>query len=155
MDHAVFIDAKELENLLCGNKSMIIRAASKKKIPHGAVNKDDNLYFISDKSKAEVKARGRVSSVMNFERLSVEESFETIIDYQNKLQLPDQQFEMFAGKSFLVLIELNDMVEIKPFHIRKYRHSSADDWIKIANIRSIVLNKPVQAIKIPSRNAGR
>jgi ASC-1-like (ASCH) protein len=147
MDHVVYLDArvKELENLISGNKSMIIRAAAEKKLPHGEVNKGDILYFISDNSKTEVKARGKVSSVMNFERLSVEESFETIINYQDKLQLPDQQFETLAGKSFLVLIELHEIMEISPFHINQYSHSLSDDWITVANIQSIVLNNPEQS----------
>jgi ASC-1-like (ASCH) protein len=142
MDHVVYLDAreKELENLISGNKSMIIRAADEKKFPQGEVHNGDILYFVSDIGKTEVKARGKVSSVMNFEKLSVEESFEKIIDYQDKLQLPDKQFEILAGKSFLMLIELQEILMVNPFRISQYRDSLSDDWIQVGDIQSIVLN---------------
>ena len=77
---------------------------------------------------------------MNFEKLSVEESFEKIIDYQDKLQLPDKQFEILAGKSFLMLIELQEILMVNPFRISQYRDSLSDDWIQVGDIQSIVLN---------------
>ena len=50
MDHIVYLDAKakELENLVKGNKSMIIRGANGRKIPYGRVNEGDILYFVNN-----------------------------------------------------------------------------------------------------------
>jgi hypothetical protein len=95
MDHVVCLDAgaKELENLINGNKSMIIRGSDERDLPYRSVKEGDNLYFMSCIGDGEVKARGIVSYAFNSERLSVEASFETIIRNQDKLQLPDQQFE--------------------------------------------------------------
>lgn len=41
MDHVVYLDAraKELEKLLDGRKTMIIRGAAGRKLPYGKVNK--------------------------------------------------------------------------------------------------------------------
>ncbi len=143
MDHVVYLDAKvkELENLICGNKSMIIRAAMCKKLPYGKVNEGDILYFVNSNSKSEVKARGKVSSVLNFEELSVEESFKTIINHQDKLQLPDKQFDKLAGKSYLMLIGLNEISTVSPFHLNNENFSISDDWISVGNIESVVLQK--------------
>jgi hypothetical protein len=142
MDHVVCLEAsaRELENLINGNKSMILRGADVKDLIYGSVTEGDTLYFMNSTSEGEVKARGIVSYVYNSERLSVEESFETIIRNQDKLQLPDQQFERWAGKRYLILIELNDIQEIEPFIIDRTRFSFPDDWLSVGNIDLVSKN---------------
>ena len=105
MDHVVCLDAgaKELENLINGNKSMIIRGSDERDLPYSSTKAGDILYFMSCFGDGEVKARGIVSYVYNSERLSVEASFETIIRNQDKLQLPDEQFERMAGEKISCL----------------------------------------------------
>ena len=141
MDHVVYLDAsvKELENLVKGNKSMIIRGAAGRKLPHGRVNEGDILYFINNNGEGEVKARGIVSSVYNSDKLSVEESFETVIRNQDKLQLPDRQFAKWAGKRYLVLIGLDDIEEVQPIRIDKSKFTKMDDWIPVGKIEMISL----------------
>jgi hypothetical protein len=136
MDHVVYLDAKasELENLIKGNKSMIIRGASGRKIPHGIVNEGDVLYFINNNGEGEVKAKGVVTSVLNSDKMSVEESFETIVRHQDRLQLPDKQFDRWAGKRYLVLIGLDRIHAIKPFRIDKRRFAHMDDWLPVGRI---------------------
>ena len=136
MDHVVCLEAsaRELENLVNGNKSMILRGADVKDLPYGSVSEGDTLYFMNSTGEGEVKAMGIVSYVYNSGRLSVEESFETIIRNQDKLQLPDQQFEKWAGKRYLILIGINNIQEIEPFRIDKTRFSFPDDWLPVGNI---------------------
>jgi hypothetical protein len=139
MDHVVYVDSKtnELENLIKGNKSMIIRGATGRKLPHGRVNEGDILYFVKNNGEGEVKARGIVSSVYHSDRLTVEESFETIIRNQDKLQLPDKQFMKIAGKRYLVLIGLDDIKEVVPFRIDKSSFINMDDWLPVGQIEMV------------------
>jgi hypothetical protein len=139
MDHVVYLDAKahELENLINGTKSMIIRGAQGRKLPHGIVNEGDILYFINNNGEGEVKARGIVSSVYNSGKLSVEESFVTVIQNQDKLQLPDIQFEKWAGKRYLVLIEIHEIEVIDPFRIDRSNFTNMDDWLPVGKIEMI------------------
>jgi hypothetical protein len=143
MDHVVFLDtkAREMENLVKGNKSMIIRGAAGRKLPHGRVNEGDVLYFVNNNGESEVKARGVVASVLNSEKLTVEESFETIIRNQDKLQLPDKQFERLAGKRYLVLIGLDEIEEVRPFRIDKTSFTGMDDWITVGKIGTIAIRQ--------------
>jgi hypothetical protein len=143
MDHVVYLDAKfnELENLVKGNKSMIIRGAEGRKLPHGRVNEGDILYFIKNNGDGEIKAMGVVSSVYNSDRLSVEESFETIIRNQDKLQLPDTQFTKLAGKRYLVLIGLDEIKEVEPFRIDKSNFTNMDDWLPVGKIEMVAVRQ--------------
>ncbi len=143
MDHVVCLDAiaSELENLVNGNKSMILRSSDAMVLPYGSVHKGDILYFINSDGDGEVKARGIVSYVFNSGKLSVEESFETIIRNQDKLQLPDKQFEKWAGKRYLVLIGVDDIEVIEPIIIDLTRFTFSPDWLKVEDIKIVALKQ--------------
>ena len=53
MVHLVYCDNKEkvLEKILDGSKTMIVRGASGRKIPHSRVFEDEILYFMKKGSK--------------------------------------------------------------------------------------------------------
>ena len=144
MDHLVCLDAgaKELENLINGKKSMILRGADIIKVPHGSVKKGDILFFINDSYEKEVKARGVVTCVFNSGKLSVEESFETIIRNQDRLQLPDRQFESLAGKRYLVLIGLDNIESIEPFRVDNASFADSDDWHPVGDINLVAMPLP-------------
>ena len=70
MDHVVYLDstAKELDLLLSGKKTMIIRGATGRKMPHGRVYPDDTLYLINNNAEGLILAKARVKSVINSEK---------------------------------------------------------------------------------------
>jgi len=117
MDHIVCLDegANELDNLVSGSKTMILRGDDDYNLHFVHVRKGDMLYFAAVGSMNEVKAKGRVSSVHYTGRITAEESFETIIRNQARLQLPDNQFYAVAGKKYLLLIGVENIELIKPF----------------------------------------
>lgn len=139
MDHVVYLDAKakELENLIEGKKTMIIRGAAGRKLPYGRVSSGDNLYFINNNAEGNIRARCTVVSVINSEKLSEEESAEIIKKHQDKLQLTDKQFQRWAGKRYIVLIEVNAVEEIEPFGIDKSNYGNMDDWLPVEDINTV------------------
>jgi hypothetical protein len=143
MDHLVCLDANynEIENLLLGIKTMIIRGSQNLKIPFGKVNEGDTLYFATNKCDREIRARGKVSSVTCSGMLTCEESFETIIRNQDKLQLPDKQFAKIAGNRYLILVGVEDVEEIIPLRFELNRLPERDDWYIVENIDEYILSE--------------
>lgn len=139
MDHVVYLDAKakELENLLNGSKAMIIRGAAGRKMPYGRVNKNDILYFLINNAEGLVKAKGIVSSVHNSDKMTKEDSIELVRKNQSKLKLTDKQFQRWAGKRYLVLIEVDQIEEIDPFQIDKSAYGNMDDWLPVEKIDKV------------------
>jgi hypothetical protein len=139
MDHVVYLDAsaKELEGLLSGVKTAIIRGATGRKMPHGRVNTGDVLYFINNNGEGLVRARGTVTAVVNSERLSPAESIQLVEAHQGKLQLTPKQKSRWAGKRYLVVIEVGDIAEIEAFRIDKSRYSNMDDWLPVGDIKAV------------------
>ena len=139
MDHIVYLDTKsnEFENLLNGKKSIIIRGATGRKLPYGRVNKNDILYFINNNAEGKIKAKAIVKSVFNSEKMDKEESTELVKKHQKKLQLTDKQFQKWAGKRYLVLIEISKIKEVKPFFIDKSNYGNMDDWLPVGKIDTV------------------
>ena len=67
MVHLVYCDNKEkvLEKILDGSKTMVVRGAAGRKIPHSRVFDDEILYFMKKGSK-KISAKARVKNVQNF-----------------------------------------------------------------------------------------
>ena len=121
MDHIVYVDAKanEMEQLLDGEKTMVIRGAAGRKLPYGRVDAGDVLYFINNNGEGQVKAKGVVSNVFNSEKMTKEESICLVEENQDKLKLNKKQFNRWAGKRYIVLIEVISIEGIEAFNIDK------------------------------------
>lgn len=140
MDHVVYLDARsnELENLLSGKKKMIIRGATGRKLPYGRVSESDNLYFLNNNGEREILATAKVRSVFNSEKLSEQESIDLVNKNQKKLLLNDKQFTKWAGKRYIVLVEVENVKKIKPFQIDKSNYSNMDDWLLVEKIDNVL-----------------
>ena len=138
-DHVVYLDAKanEFESLVGKKKSMIIRGATGRKLPYGRVEKGDILYFINNNAEGKVKAKAIVFSVLNSEKMEKDESISLVKKNQSKLQLTDKQFAKWAGKRYIVLIEIKDFKEISPFEIDKYGYGNMDDWLPVGKVSDV------------------
>jgi hypothetical protein len=144
MDHVVYLDAnaKELELLLSGEKTMLIRGATGRKLPYGRVNPNDRLFFINNNAEGLVRAAAKVESVLNSDKLSEAESAQLVDRYQEKLCLTKKQSERWAGKRYLVLIEIRDAENLAAFRIDKSNYGNMDDWLVVEDI---------EKVKIPSQ----
>jgi hypothetical protein len=141
MDHVVYLDlqAKELENLLSGSKTMIIRGATGRKLPHGRVDKGDILYFINNNAEGMVRAKAKVKSAFHSGKMTEDESSALVEQNQPQLRLTEKQVTRWAGKRYIVLIEVADVKEIPPFAIDKSNYGNMDDWLPVGKIDSVAM----------------
>lgn len=141
MDHVVYIDAreKELEKLLSGTKSMIVRGAAGRKLPYGRVTAGDQLFFVQNDGECLVRARAQVVEVLNSEALSEDQSRQLIEDHQPSLNLTAQQYKRWAGKRYLVLIRLGNISPLEPFRVDRGAYGSMDDWLPVDDIERVTI----------------
>jgi len=141
MDHVVYLDAtaKELDLLCSRKKTVIIRGAAGRKMPYGRVNRGDILYFINNNAEGLILARAKVESVFNSDKLTQEESAKLVKSHQGKLQLSKKQQDRWAGKRYLVLIEVSGVEEVEPFRIDKSNYGNMDDWLPVEEIEGVKL----------------
>lgn len=97
MVHLVYCDNKEkvLEKILNGTKTMVIRSAAGRKIPHSRVFAGEQLYFM-EKGSFKISATAKVKEVQNFVKLSEEEITKVLDDNKEKLNLTKNQEKKVA-----------------------------------------------------------
>ena len=98
------LKANELENILSGKKTMIIRGAAGRKMPYGRVNIGDILYLLENDGTREIKAKVEVNFVFNSEKMDSDDSTALVDEYQDRLLLTSAQIKRWAGKRYLILI---------------------------------------------------
>jgi len=137
MDHIVYCDkkAKELERLLAGEQTMVIRGAAGRKLPHGRVAVGDILYFLDNDGSGKIVASGLVADVIHSEKLNPEESQGLIEENLSRLRLTDAQQKRWSGKRYLCLVGVRDVKTVQPFSYN--REKNMDDWIIVDNIAEI------------------
>lgn len=140
MVHLVYCDnagkkgEKVLDKILAGTKTMVVRGAAGRKIPHSRVFKGERLYFM-EKGTAEVTATAIVKEVQNFVKLSDEEITKTLADHQGKLNLSDKQ-KVRWHKKCLCLVEFENVEEISPLAFE--HQGNMDDWLILDKIEDVI-----------------
>jgi hypothetical protein len=139
MDHVVYLDTKagELDKIRSGVKTMIIRGATGRKMPYGRVLAGDVLYLIENDGSGKVRASCSVRTVFNSEKLTPEASEIMVDQNEVKLQLTPAQRKRWAGKRYLVLIEIQEFCELEPFSIDKRDFGNMDDWLPVGEIDNV------------------
>ena len=101
MVHLVYCDnigkkgERILDKILAGTKTMIVRGAAGRKIPHSRVFAGETLYFM-EKGTAKITAKGIVKNVENYIKLSDEEILKILGENQSKLNLSGKQKKSLA-----------------------------------------------------------
>jgi hypothetical protein len=141
MVHLVYCDDKEkvLEKILSGTKTMIVRGAAGRKIPHSRVFAGETLYFMKKGTKT-ISALASVASVQNFTKLEETEITRILENNQDKLNLSDKQKKRWHKKC-LCLVEFENVKEIKPLDF--HHQSNMDDWLIIEKIEDVVFGTSI------------
>lgn len=145
MVHLVYCDnagkkgEKVLDKILAGTKTMIVRGAAGRKIPHSRVFEGESLYFI-EKGSAKVATTAIVKEVQNFVKLSDEEITKTLADNQSKLNLSDKQKERWHKKC-LCLVEFENVEEISPLVFE--HQGNMDDWLILEKIKDVLVGTSI------------
>ena len=145
MVHLVYCDntgkkgEKVLDKILAGTKTMVVRGAAGRKIPHSRVVEGERLYFM-EKGSAKVTAAAAVKEVQNFVKLSDEEITKTLADNQSKLNLSDKQ-KVRWHKKCLCLVEFENVTEIAPLDFEN--QGNMDDWLILEKIEDVIVGTSI------------
>lgn len=145
MVHLVYCDnvgkkgEKVLDKILTGQKTMIIRGAAGRKIPHSRVFKDEILYFM-EKGSALITAKATVTNVYNYVKLTEDEINKVLEENQTKLNLSDKQ-KVRWHKKCLCLVEFDNVEAIEPLPFD--HQGNMDDWLIIEKIEDVVVGTSI------------
>lgn len=146
MVHLVYCDdsgksgERVLDKILGGRKTMVVRGAAGRKIPHSRVFKGETLYFM-EKGTSEIAASATVKSVQNYEKLSEDEINRVFDKNSEQLALTYKQRERWHKKC-LCLVEFFNIKKIEP-HLPFEKQSNMDDWLIIEKIEDVLIGTSV------------
>ena len=145
MVHLVYCDnagkkgEKVLDKILAGTKTMVIRGAAGRKIPHSRVFEDELLYFM-EKGTAKISAKATVKKVENYVKLTEDEISKILNENQPKLNISEKQ-KVRWHKKCLCLVEFENVEEITPLDFD--HQGNMDDWLIVEKIEDVVVGTSI------------
>lgn len=145
MVHLVYCDnagkkgERVLDKILAGTKTMVVRGAAGRKIPHSRVFEGEELYFM-EKGSGQITAKAIVCDVENYVKLSDDEIAQILEVNQEKLNLSEKQKTRWHKKC-LCLVEFGQVEEIEPLEFD--HQGNMDDWLIIEKIEDVVVGTSI------------
>ncbi|HEH6785650.1 TPA: hypothetical protein SHV63_001900 [Clostridioides difficile] len=145
MVHLVYCDnagkkgEKVLDKILAGTKTMVIRGAAGRKIPHSRVFEDELLYFM-EKGTGKISAKATVKKVENYVKLTEDEISKILNENQPKLNLSEKQ-KVRWHKKCLCLVEFENVEEITSLDFD--HQENMDDWLIVEKIEDVVVGTSI------------
>ncbi len=139
MEHLVVVssEAKELDRLLAGHKTIIIRSADDIPEVFGKVSEGDTLYFMTSGKRGMVRARATVKNVLCREGMNREESLELTNRFLMEMMLTEEQLGECEGKSCVMLVRIENTENVPAFSVTDEYITSKEDWFVLENIEDI------------------
>lgn len=145
MVHLVYCDnagkkgERVLDKILGGTKTMVVRGAAGRKIPHSRVFEGEELYFM-EKGSGQITAKAMVCDVKNYVKLSDDEITQILEVNQVKLNLSEKQKTRWHKKC-LCLVEFGKVEEIEQLEFD--HQGNMDDWLIIEKIEDVVVGTSI------------
>lgn len=130
------------EKILSGEKTIESRWYLSRRAPWGKISKGDTIFF---KNTGEpVTLQAKVKAVEQYADLTPELVRSILKEKGKEGGIPGSEMpgyiEFFKDKKYCILVHLQDVVKVKPFHISKKGFGAMSAWITV---------KDVSMLKIP------
>ena len=131
MNHLVFLDAQagELEKILSGVKTMLVKEFDPADAPSHPVNPGDSLYFLKNKDERILRVKAVVVRVLCLGNNSDEDLSHALKELQPRLLLTEDQFNHWTAKRAVLLVEFEEASKIPVIKISPDKFKDRSDWI--------------------------
>ncbi|UCF62197.1 MAG: hypothetical protein JSV37_05750 [Anaerolineaceae bacterium] len=131
MNHLVFLDARagELEKILSGIKSMVMKDFDPAQSTAHPVRPGDALYFLRGKDECTLHVKATVIRVFPLMNDVDEDLSLTLKEMQPRLQLTEDQFNHWSTRKQVLLVEFNYAHKIPIVSIVLEKIKDRGSWI--------------------------
>ncbi len=139
MNYLVFLDAQagELEKILSGVKTMIVKEFEPAQIPSHPVNPGDSLYFLRDQDDCALRVKATVIRVLGFTDRFDEDLSLTLKEMQPRLQLTEGQYNHWSTKRQALLVEFGSAQKIGVVHVDPHKITDRSGWMTFETLDRI------------------
>jgi hypothetical protein len=131
INYLVFLDTRagELEKILSGIKSMIVKEFDPAQSAEQLVIPGDSLYFLKNKDDCAIRVKATVVRVLPSEHGTDEDLSHVLKELQPRLQLTEEQYNYWSAKQRVLLVEFDSAQKITVIHIASNKITDHSDWI--------------------------
>jgi hypothetical protein len=131
MNHLVFLDTRagELEKILSGVKTMLIKTLDPAQTTAYPVRPGDSLYFLRDNGESAVRVRATVTRVLFPSSDSDQDLAHTLKEMQPRLQLTEEQYNHWSAEQQALLVEFESAHKIGVIQVAALKIADRSDWI--------------------------
>jgi hypothetical protein len=131
MNHLVFLDTRagELEKILSGVKTMLIKEFDPAQTTAHPVRPGDSLYFLRDNGECAVRVQATVVRVLSFTNSLDKDLSHTLKELQPRLQLTEDQYTYWSARKQVLLVEFESAHKIGVIHVAPDKTTDRSDWI--------------------------
>ncbi len=138
MNHLVSLDGRagELEKILSGVKTMLIKEFDPDRAVKQSVNFSDSLYYLRDQDERTVRVKAAVVRVLFFTN-HPEDLSHTLKEMQPRLQLTEPQYNYWSAERQILLVEFGSAQKIAPVRVASSKPIDRSDWIAFEEFSSM------------------
>jgi hypothetical protein len=131
MNYLVILDAhaNELEKILSGVKSMILKEFDPARTACPPICGGDSVYFLRDKDECSLRVKANVVGVLAITNNSDNDLSHTLKELQPKLQLTEDQYNYWSVKKQALLVEFESARKINMIQVSLNKITKGGDWI--------------------------
>jgi hypothetical protein len=131
MNHLVFLEprAGELEQILSGVKSMVLKEFDPAQTYVHPVKPGDGLYFVRNMDDCTLRVKARVFRVFVCMNTQDDELSHTLKEMQPRLRLTEDQYSYWSSRMQLQFVEFDSAHKIDAVHLAAKDISDRSDWI--------------------------
>jgi hypothetical protein len=131
MNYLVFLDtgAGELEKILSGSKSMVLKEFDPAQTTGQPVCPGDSLYFLRNKDECNLRVKATVIRVLYFPNQMNDDVSHFLKEMQPRLQLTEDQYNQWTAKQQVLLVEFGSAQKIGLIHVAADKITDRSDWI--------------------------
>lgn len=143
MNHLVFVDTRagELEKILSGVKTMLVKEFDAMKTAANPVNPGDSLYFLRDRDDCALRVRATVIRVLSLTNRVDENLAQPLKEMQSRLQFTESQYNYWSEKQQVLLVEFERAQKISVVQVAVNIVTDRTDWIPFEEFNQIALEE--------------
>jgi hypothetical protein len=140
MNHLVYLDARagELEKILSGVKTMLVREFDSAQSSTYPVKPGDSLYFLKDHDDCAVRVKATAVRILHISKHGEENLTHALKEMQPRLHLTEDQYNYWAAKQQVLLVEFGSACKIKPFQVASHTLQDRSGWISFEEFSLIM-----------------
>ncbi len=139
MNYLVFLNtqAGELEKILSGVKTMLVKEFDPVQTTMHLVNPGDSLYFLRDKDDCAVRVKATVVHVLFLTNRLDQNLSHTLKEMQPRLQLTEDQYNHWSAVKPVLLVEFDAAHKIAVINLKPEKFKDRSSWIAFEDFNLI------------------